>query len=80
MGKKKNSTENEQKEEIESAVVPPGWKEPKFTKEDNPHGKITFPPKMVNKSFEFPQVSSLKVPSQHYSRSIARNTFKNVGH
>ncbi|CAF1128106.1 unnamed protein product [Adineta ricciae] len=40
MGKKKTSTENEQKEGIESAVIPPGWKEPKFTKEDNPRGFI----------------------------------------
>lgn len=40
MGKKKQSNDNENKEEQELAEVPPGWKEPQFTKEDNPHGSI----------------------------------------
>lgn len=49
MGKKKHSFDDEQKdknnkkaqqEEHEYAEVPPGWKEPTFTKEDNPHGRI----------------------------------------
>ncbi len=41
MGKKKNSTNDERKDnEQEYIEMPPGWKEPTFTKEDNPHGKI----------------------------------------
>ena len=51
MGKKKYSIDNEQKqnsnktdqqEEHEYTEMPPGWKEPQFTKEDNPHGRIIF--------------------------------------
>ncbi|UJR38221.1 hypothetical protein I4U23_030894 [Adineta vaga] len=48
MGKKKHSGENERKEkkqqqqqDPEYVEMPPGWKEPKFTKEDNPHGLVT---------------------------------------
>lgn len=37
MGKKKN-TSDEQNNEQEYAEMPPGWKEPTFTKEDNPNG------------------------------------------
>lgn len=51
MGKKKNSTDGESKEkkmnkknqedaEQEYAEMPPGWKEPTFTKEDNPQGFV----------------------------------------
>ncbi|CAF4010737.1 unnamed protein product, partial [Rotaria sordida] len=49
MGKKKHSFEDEQKdknskknqqEEHEYTEMPVGWKEPQFTKEDNPHGLI----------------------------------------
>jgi hypothetical protein len=48
MGKKKHSFEGERKEKMnknkkqqdehEYTEIPPGWKEPSFTKEDNPHG------------------------------------------
>lgn len=38
MGKKKNASD-EQNNEQEYAEMPPGWKEPTFTKEDNPTGK-----------------------------------------
>lgn len=37
MGKKKNLSE-EQNNQQEYAEVPPGWKEPTFTKVDNPQG------------------------------------------
>ena len=40
MGKKKQSIDVEKKEEQEYSEMPPGWKEPTFTKEDNPHGRI----------------------------------------
>ena len=49
MGKKKHSSEGEpnekakrhkQEEEQDFAEIPPGWKEPAFTKEDNPHGRF----------------------------------------
>jgi len=43
MGKKKHLIDGEQKdqqEEHEYSEMPPGWKEPIFTKEDNPHGRI----------------------------------------
>ncbi|CAF3048507.1 unnamed protein product [Rotaria sp. Silwood2] len=49
MGKKKHSFEDEQKhktsktnqqEEHEYTEMPPGWKEPPFSKEDNPHGLV----------------------------------------
>jgi hypothetical protein len=45
MGKKKYDGDEERKEknqqdEQEYAEMPPGWKEPTFTKEDNPHGRI----------------------------------------
>lgn len=50
MGKKKNFNDGESKEKMnkknqddqqqEYAEMPPGWKEPAFTKEDNPHGTI----------------------------------------
>jgi hypothetical protein len=49
MGKKKYSVDGEQKQKMnkknseeeqqEYAEMPPGWKEPKFTKEDNPQGR-----------------------------------------
>jgi hypothetical protein len=48
MGKKKYLIDNEkinkknQQEEHEYTEMPPGWKEPEFTKEDNPHGRIFF--------------------------------------
>ena len=38
MGKKKQSIEDNQQNEHEYSEIPPGWKEPPFTKEDNPHG------------------------------------------
>jgi hypothetical protein len=47
MGKKKNSEQKEE-DEHEYAEIPPGWKEPPFTKEDNPHGRI-----YLNKIEEF---------------------------
>lgn len=37
MGKKKNLSDEQTKEQ-EYAEIPPGWKEPTFTKEDNPQG------------------------------------------
>jgi hypothetical protein len=49
MGKKKYSVDGEQKQKMnkknseeeqqEYAEMPPGWKEPAFTKEDNPQGR-----------------------------------------
>jgi hypothetical protein len=39
MGKKKHSAVGEKQEkEQEYTEMPPGWKEPSFTKEDNPQG------------------------------------------
>ena len=46
MGKKKHSFDDKQKSETnqndehEPMEMPVGWKEPPFTKEDNPHGRI----------------------------------------
>ena len=49
MGKKKSFPDSEPKEngnkktktdETEYAEMPPGWKEPEFTKADNPHGRF----------------------------------------
>jgi hypothetical protein len=39
MGKKNHLSDGEQ-EEHEYTEMPPGWKEPAFTKEDNPYGRI----------------------------------------
>ena len=33
-------TEKKRKKEENLLIVPEGWKEPKFTKEDNPHGLV----------------------------------------
>jgi hypothetical protein len=49
MGKKKHSSDGEpsekakrqkQEEDQDYAEIPPGWKEPVFTKEDNPQGRF----------------------------------------
>jgi hypothetical protein len=39
MGKKKQEADDK-KNEQEYTEMPPGWKEPAFTKEDNPQGRI----------------------------------------
>jgi hypothetical protein len=40
--KEKLNKKNQQQEEHEYDEMPPGWKEPTFTKEDNPHGTYKF--------------------------------------